>query len=110
MRITLFRTKIYERSLASLSPGVSIDALDDDIAKDPLRWPVIPGTGGIRKARFALGHKGKRGGGHVCYFYLVSEGHIYFLKAYAKNTQTDLTPDDKKVLRRLVQQIKEALS
>jgi len=108
MRVTLFRTRVYERSLEQLPRTVSILEIEDEIAQDPLRWPVIPGTGGIRKARFGIGSKGTRGGSRLCYFYLVSEAHIYLLKAYGKSAQIDLTAAEKKALQHLVKQIKES--
>jgi hypothetical protein len=36
--------------------------MENQIADDPLNWPVIRGTGGIRKARFSRDAMGKRGG------------------------------------------------
>jgi len=107
MKVTLFRTKVYERSLIRFPQGVDFYQIEEKIAQDPMGWPVIPGTGGIRKARFGIGNKGTRGGGRLCYFYLVSESHLYLLKAYAKNAQTDLTASEKKDLQQLVKQIKE---
>lgn len=107
MRVTLFRTTIYERSVSKLPQGTDVSQIERRIAEHPLGWPVIPGTGGIRKARFGTPGKGTRGGGRLCYVYLLMEGHVYLLKAYAKNAQTDLTPDDKKQLKHLVQTLKE---
>jgi|APCry1669192647_1035423.scaffolds.fasta_scaffold03997_2 phage-related protein len=107
MKLTLFRTQVYLRSLSRLPDGVDMLQVEKEIAQDPIRWPVIPGTGGIRKARFSAGNKGKRGGGRICYFYLMQEESLYLLKAYTKNTQEDLTSDERNVLKQLVRQIKE---
>jgi hypothetical protein len=46
---------------------------------------VIPDLGGIRKLRFSLGGKGKRGGGRAIYFLMVSEDLAFMLFAYAKS-------------------------
>ncbi|ETN82119.1 DNA-binding helix-turn-helix protein [Necator americanus] len=61
MSITIFRTSVYLRFVSKLPPGVDIDKAEEEITKDPNGWPVIQGTDGIRKARFAIGNKGKRG-------------------------------------------------
>ena len=45
---------------------------------------VIPGSGGIRKLRFALPGKGKRGGARLIYYWLASKDKIYMLLAYKK--------------------------
>ena len=37
----------------------------------------------------------------------MSENHIYLLKAYAKNVQTDFTTSENKDLHQLVKKIKE---
>ena len=42
-------------------------ALQIMLLKDPTSGPVMEGTGGIRKVRFALENRGKRGSVRVCY-------------------------------------------
>lgn len=39
----------------------------------------------------------------VIYYWLVSDGEIYLLNLYAKNEQSDLTADQKKDLRKVVE-------
>jgi hypothetical protein len=95
MTITIIRTNEYSRFVSHIPPGVEMDKAEEEIAKNPLGWPVIQGTGGIRKARFSIGNKGKRGGGRIWYFYLVQKESIYLLKAYTKNIQEDLTIEER---------------
>ena len=70
--------------------------------------PVIRGTGGIRKLRWAGSGRGKRGGIRVV-FYQAGADAIYLLTAYAKADRDDLTPVDTKALTRLVVAIKKEL-
>ena len=49
---TIIRTKEYSRFVSQLPHGVEMDRAEEEIARNPTRWPVIQGTGGIRKARF----------------------------------------------------------
>ncbi|MEJ0041700.1 MAG: hypothetical protein WDM81_05590 [Rhizomicrobium sp.] len=44
-------------------------ALADYLAGNPLAGDLIAGTGGVRKLRWALEGRGKRGGGRVIYFF-----------------------------------------
>ena len=81
--------------------------MEDEIASDPTAWPLIRGSGGVRKSRFSRGNMGKRGGGRVCYLYLHTYETVYLLKAYAKNEQEDLTEKEKKQIKRVVDQILE---
>lgn len=86
---TLIRTKVYEKSLSDLPRDANIQDIENQVAADPLYWPVIPGTGGLRKARFQAGSHGKRGGGRLIYVYVTVQETLYFLKAYRKNEQLD---------------------
>jgi len=55
--------------------------------------------------RVALPSRGKRGSARVAYLYVELRGRIYFLLAYAKSEQVDLSAADKKVLRNLVAEL-----
>lgn len=58
----------------------------------------IPGTGGVRKVRFAASGRGKMGWARIIYYYLDETMPLYALLAYAKNAQTDMTPDEKRAV------------
>ena len=66
--------------------------------------PVISGTGGLRKARFAAPsmHQGKRGALRVCYAYFDSYSAIVLVMVYRKNEKDDLTPVEKKLIRKFL--------
>ena len=51
-----------------------LDALETEIAVNPQVGDVIRGLKGVRKIRFALAGKGKRGGGRCIYLVLAIEG------------------------------------
>jgi hypothetical protein len=69
---------------------------------------VIPGSGGVRKLRWAAKGKGKRGGARIIYVYVVVAGRVYLMRCYAKNVKTDLTVDEKKALRQIAAYLKGA--
>lgn len=70
--------------------------------------PVIPGTGGLRKLRVsnASKGKGKRGGYRVIYLDLPEVKRTYLLGLYGKGEKADLSQDEKKVLKGLVERLK----
>ena len=68
---------------------------------------AISGTGGIRKIRIPIDDTGKRSGGRVIYVDIEVKECIYLLNVYAKNEKTDLTEKEKKVLKKLVEILKE---
>ena len=52
--------------------------------------------------------RGKSGGGRVIYVDVVVKEQIFLLLAYPKNVQTDMNPAQKKIIRNLIETIKEA--
>ena len=81
--------------------------LEEALLENPQKGDVIEGTGGARKLRIQIGNHGKSGGGRVIYLDVLEREHLYLLFAYPKNVQSDLTPDQKKAIRNLVEQIKK---
>lgn len=61
---------------------------------------MIQSTGGCRKLRWAAKGHGKRGGVRVIYFYRISADEILLLEMYPKNEKADVTPDEKKHLKK----------
>ena len=103
----LFVTRTYERAIRKLISEEARKEMEAAIAADPDEAPVIRGTGGIRKFRWAGTGRGRRGGIRTIYFYHSGPEAIYLLTAYAKADRDDLTSADKKVLSRLVTAIKK---
>lgn len=101
-------TPSFEKSWAAMSLGDDeLRALQNLLIEDPETGDVIQGTGGARKVRIPLEGRGKSGGGRVIYVDVVVRERIYLLMAYPKNVQTDLSPDQKKMVRKVVERIKE---
>jgi hypothetical protein len=75
------------------------------LAYNPLAGDVIPGTGGIRKVRWARPGRGKRGGFRIIYYYHDEHLPIYLITGYAKGIKDDLSPREKQAYRTLVQVI-----
>jgi hypothetical protein len=72
--VQIVRTSRYLKDMKRLGASASdIARLEAEIAANPQSGDVIPGLAGLRKIRFALGGKGKRGGGRAIYFLMVSD-------------------------------------
>ena len=76
------------------------DALILYVALHPEVGDLIPGTGGLRKLRWAAKGKGRRGGSRVIYYFHNWDVPLVLMAIFAKNVQTDMTPPQRKALVR----------
>ena len=82
--------------------------MEDILLKNPQKGKVIEGTGGARKLRICLNNnKGKSSGGRVIYIDIFEKERIFFLFAYPKNVQENLTPEQKSALKRIIEEIRK---
>ena len=78
--------------------------LQTTLLKQPDLGDIIPGSGGLRKLRWASSGRGKRGGARIIYYWAAMPDQTVMLAAYAKNRKTDLTPSEIKPLRRIIEE------
>jgi hypothetical protein len=73
-------------------------ALQAAILGGPNRHPVVSGTGGLRKIRFAQpgGGRGKSASYRVCYACFLDNGVVVLAMVYGKGEQADLTQAQRK--------------
>jgi hypothetical protein len=97
--------------LAATSKLMSAEAralLVDYLAYNPTSGDLVQGAGGIRKLRWGLEGRGKRGGARVIYFYHKAGMPLFALTAYAKNERADLSQPDRSALLQLTVRLVEA--
>lgn len=71
------------------------------LIEDPARGPLIRGSRGLRKLRWARSGMGKRGGLRTIYYWAVAANRILMVYAYSKNTMEDLTARQLRELSKL---------
>jgi len=96
-------TPIFTKEVRDLLADDEYRSLQLALLLRPEQGAVIPGSGGLRKLRWGVGGRGKRGGLRVIYW-AAEEEIFYMLFVYPKNVQEDLTPAQLRVLGRLVRE------
>jgi mRNA-degrading endonuclease RelE of RelBE toxin-antitoxin system len=97
-------TPIFTRELQDLMSDDDYRTLQSALLLRPEAGPIVPGSGGLRKVRWGLAGRGKRGGLRVIYYWNKSEECIYMLLIYGKSRQEDLTQEQLRALRKLVKE------
>ncbi len=100
--MTVVETERFLRDMRLLVSDSERAELVAFIGANPEAGRIIPETGGIRKIRWALPGKGKRGGARVIYYYHSQRMPVFLLAAYAKNEKANLTPAERSAMKRLV--------
>lgn len=96
-------TPMFTKRLRELLDDDSYAAFQQLLADRPDVGDVIEGTGGIRKVRVASSGRGKRGGSRVIYYHFTTASQIALLLIYPKNEKDDLTADERKVLKQIIE-------
>lgn len=65
------------------------------------------GSGGVRKARWAAGSKGKSGGVRIIYYWVKSKDQILLITIYSKSEKDDLTKDQLKAIKKLTKDFED---
>ncbi len=97
------RRRRFSRRITELLADEEYAFLQFSLIVHPKRGVVIPGTGGIRKMRWAGSGQGKRGGIRIIYYAALANEQILMLYAYAKNDREDLSEVQRKALRIVVE-------
>jgi mRNA-degrading endonuclease RelE of RelBE toxin-antitoxin system len=84
-------------------PDEEYRELQSALVARPDAGAVIRGSGGLRKLRWGLQGRGKRGGVRIIYYWAVSSEQILMLLIYPKNEADDLTDEQVKILRQVVE-------
>lgn len=100
----------FERYRADYLEDEAFRRLQRLLMLDPEAGALIPGSGGLRKLRFADERrgKGKRGGLRVIYYWWDAGSQFWLLTIYDKNEMSDLTKGQREALRQMIKRELEA--
>jgi hypothetical protein len=106
--VTVVETPEFIRRAAEVMTDEEREAVISHLARHPTSGVLVAGAGGIRKLRWGLEGRGKRGGARVIYFFASLDVPLFALTAFAKNERADLSQDDRNALRRLTKVLVES--
>lgn len=105
---TFIETEIFKSLIDQESDKDLESTIKNDILKNPTCGDVISGTGGVRKFRVSdkSRGKGKRSGFRVLYLDLPKCEKTYLLLLYNKGELENVSSDQKKALKKIVEGVK----
>jgi hypothetical protein len=100
--ISFIETRLFTRLVQEYLSDDEYSRLQQALLADPELGAVIAGTGGVRKVRWGVSGRGKRGGIRVIYFLRTKQGQIWMLTLYPKNVAENIPAH---VLRKIKDEI-----
>ena len=101
--MVIIETSIFTRQVLELLSDDEYRKLQVVLANRPNAGDLIKGSGGMRKIRWTIEGRGKRGGVRVIYYWAVKQERLLMLFIYPKSERGDLTPAQIKVLRNIIE-------
>ncbi|RIK22096.1 MAG: transcriptional regulator [Chloroflexi bacterium] len=96
-------TTIFTKLIYTYLSDDEYVALQGHLLKYPETGKIVPGSGGVRKLRWTISGKGKRGGVRVIYYFKKQDDEIWLLTIYSKS-ETENIPSH--ILRQIAEEIK----
>jgi mRNA-degrading endonuclease RelE of RelBE toxin-antitoxin system len=108
MKKLFIESRAFTNQIAQFLEEEEYAAFQSYLMQDPERGSVIPGCGDLRKVRLSQPsrQKGKRGGARVIYLHIPEADWIFLLDVYGKNEKVNLTGRERKMLKKLIDQLK----
>ena len=101
--MTIIETPIFTRRIQVMLSDEEYRLLQAHLVNKPDVGKIIPGSGGMRKLRWSAKGHGRRGGIRVIYYWFISKDIILLLFAYSKNEQDDLTKEQLRQLKKIIE-------
>lgn len=100
--LTFVETNLFSKLVREYLPDDAYSALQQALIANPESGDLVRGSGGVRKLRWNVAGRGKRGGIRVIYYLRLNHGEIWMLTVYAKSVVESIPPS---VLRKIREEI-----
>jgi mRNA-degrading endonuclease RelE of RelBE toxin-antitoxin system len=95
----IVETPVFTKRVLEILSDDEYRELQHFLSEHPDAGDVIPGSHGLRKLRWTVSGRGKRGGTRIIYYWLKPRDTILMLFVFKKNERSDLSKDQLKILR-----------
>lgn len=99
----IIETQIFTKKVISVLSDEDYREFQNLLISNPEKGKIIKGSGGLRKIRWAIAGRGKSGGTRIIYYWLKEKEIILLLLIYKKNEIDDLTTQQIKILKSIVE-------
>jgi hypothetical protein len=102
--MVIVETSVFTRQVLDLLTAEEYRKVQAALVNRPNLGSVIEGSGGLRKLRWGVHGRGKRGGVRIIYYWAAAQERLLMLFVYAKTVRDDLTSTQLKILRKIVEE------
>ena len=101
---SFIETRLFTKLVLGYLTDDNYAELQKSLMLDPDIGPVVPGSGGVRKMRWAAPGRGKSGGYRIIYYVRRAHGVIWMLTMYPKNVAENIPTH---VLRQIRKEVED---
>jgi hypothetical protein len=102
---TFIETPLFTKLQSDFLSDDEYRELQSSLSGSPESGSVIPGSVGIRKLRWSMSGRGKRGGLRVIYYLRVAREEIWMLTLYPKNVADNIPAHVLKKIREAIEDV-----
>jgi hypothetical protein len=101
--MVIVETPIFTKLISQIMNDDEYKELQEALIIKPDLGVLIKNSGGLRKVRWSVDGRGKRGGVRIIYYWMTENEQLYMMYIFPKNTQENLTDAQTKALRQIVE-------
>lgn len=101
--MVIVETPIFTKLISEIMSDDEYKELQEALVIKPDLGVLIKNSGGLRKIRWSVDGRGKRGGVRIIYYWMTANEQLYMMYIFPKNAQDNLTDAQTKALRQIVE-------